>query len=256
MPKKIKKPEPNLSIFNSDESVRESILDCVEKFKEGYDLEEIKEYAVDQGYCGSSDTKYISNIKDYLKNQLKEYAETITSLHCDRYEYICSTHIDPNADHVPKHLRKQFLTNKLAIAIDSLVAKENLLGYHSKEFYLQINNINEEKTKDKMKESMDDYNFEKLPFDKQIKLKEYIDKCKQDEDEVQIIRPERNEEKKEEEYTDYQEIETSTLKSVKEDESKTNLKSNESNNLDDVKLKLRKSLEKKAKEKFEKIKNK
>lgn len=100
--------------------------------------------------------------------------ETLISTHVKRYEKIYNDNIKKTLDdfaHLPEWLQRHNLISCFEIALDSLVAKEKVLGLHTRTFRIQLNNFYKKKI-------VSLYNFNNQNFEDLTRLKFLLDKMR------------------------------------------------------------------------------
>lgn len=109
-----------------------------------------------------------------IKEEAKLERESLINIHIKRYEQLFEENIEKRISdfiHIPQHLRKYALIDCYVIAMDALIAKERVLGLHTRSFRVQMNNFFKKKI-------VSQYNFNQQNFNDLIRLKELLDKMK------------------------------------------------------------------------------
>lgn len=183
-----------------------------------------------------------------IKQEYSKQKEEVISLHVARYNK--TIHSLRNIDDIlsdedsNKYITKK--TRALHLLLDTLFQKERVLGIHKRGFRIEINN---ELIVDKREEKLD-ANLNALSFDEQVELLELIQKSKIDNNNLLDIMPTSeievidvpHEEVKDNEDDDVNINRIKTIKKVVEN------KQEDSRVVEDVYIKMRKSLLKIAKE--------
>ncbi len=205
MSKKIKKVNKNYKL-------------ALSYLKKGLSTFEVIEVLMDKGFAKSTSATYTSFAVDMLREEYEKDKTTMIGLHLKRYDNIYLDNFDPKLpDNIPVNIRRSVKIDRNAIAMESLMNKEKLLGMHTDNFFIQINNIKKEKEEERniLESKLD---FSKLEVEELIELKSLIQKGIED-DSLTIIRRDReNEEDNQEvEYIDYKEVRKSSIKEVEEE---------------------------------------
>lgn len=201
-------------------------------------------------------------VSDALKRLRAEYSKErgdVIVLHVARYnktiDYLRSIDIFLDQDS-EKYIERK--TRYLHLLLDTLYAKEKILGIHKKSFRLEINNeLDIERERVKNNDVLKTLNLDLLTFEEQVELLELINKTKVGDSELMgVIEVDRSEEKTVD--IDHEEIKDQPaniekVKHIKSSSLPTEVKATEEQkSLFDVQMKLRQSFMKKAKETIQK----
>jgi hypothetical protein len=143
-------------------------------YKKGGNINDAEEYLKSLGRHKSirSDIWQVNNI---IKRNSIEERETLINTHVKRYEKMFDEHFSKTENdfaHLPPKYRKFMLIDSLIIAMDALIAKEKVLGLHSRQFRVQLNNFFKKKI-------VAQYNFNNQDINDLIRLKQLLAKMKE-----------------------------------------------------------------------------
>lgn len=143
-------------------------------YKKGGNIKDAEEYLTSIGRQSSirNDIWQINNI---IKRNSIEERETLINTHVKRYERMFDEHFSKTENdfaHLPAKYRKFMLIDSLVIAMDALIAKEKVLGLHSRQFRVQLNNFFKKKI-------VAQYNFNSQDLNDLIRLKQLLAKMKE-----------------------------------------------------------------------------
>ncbi len=159
--------------FINKVSDQEKLLtrDIVEEMKIGTTLGDIldkfsEDFTTKQVYDG------ITRAKVVIKKFYEDENSRMIDLHILRYEDFFKENINPDLSKIPPAYRKTVIHDKFNIAMEALLAKEKMLGIHTKTFKVKFSGyINSQKEKEKK-----DFDFKKLSIQERYRLLELIDK--------------------------------------------------------------------------------
>ena len=112
-----------------------------------------------------------------VKDDAKLERDSLIQTHVKRYEKLFNSHFNKTVEdfaHLPGHIRKYMVIDSLVIAMDALIAKEKVLGLHTRQFRVQLNNFFKKKI-------VAQYNFGQQEFQDLVRLKELLAKMKTEE---------------------------------------------------------------------------
>ncbi len=114
----------------------------------------------------------INRAKVTVKKHYDSENTRMVNLHILRYEDFFKDNINPDLSKVLPAYRKQVLADKFNVAMESLLAKEKMLGIHTKTFKIKYSNyISTQRQVNKK-----DFDFKKLTIKERFKLLEIIEK--------------------------------------------------------------------------------
>lgn len=150
------------------------VSEVVEKYKEGFRRDEIIAYLGEKGYAPASINIYMAQATSRITASFEENKSYIIGLHLKRYDQLYNKHIQ--LAHGKPGLKLRFKRMEhYVVAMDSLLAKEKLLGLHSKKYNIQLNNFI---GRDKIKGDRSGYNFSQLTTEELVELVELMNLCK------------------------------------------------------------------------------
>lgn len=161
--KKVKEQSENRDNLNKE------IIDI---YRKGGSTQDVEKYLIS---IGRKDIKGDINLANVLiKDIAKEERDILINTHVKRYEKIFEENISKTLDdfaYAKPHVARFLLIDSYFIAMEALVAKERVLGLHTKHFRVQLNNFFKKKIVKK-------YNFAQQDFNDLIRLKELLEKMK------------------------------------------------------------------------------
>lgn len=170
--KKVKQKRDKANFLTAQK--REELNDAIiEMYRKGDNVKDVEKYLISLGREKQMRHDiYYAN--DKIKQQSIQERESLINTHVKRYEKLFEENFEKTIDdfsHVPPEMRKYMLIDSLVIAMDALVAKEKVMGLHSKTFRVQLNNFYKKKI-------IAQYNFDKQNFEDLVRLKELLAKMK------------------------------------------------------------------------------
>ena len=113
----------------------------IEIYRDGGNLNEVEEYLTSIGRKKSirSDI-HLANVQ--IKSDAKLERETLINTHVKRYEKIYKNNINAKISdfsQFPENIARLKVIDSYMIAMDALIAKEKVLGLHTKNFRVQLN---------------------------------------------------------------------------------------------------------------------
>lgn len=153
----------------------ESVIidEIIEKYKEGYKKSEVIEFLLKRKYTPVSAEQMITKASVKIKSSFEEDKSYMIGLHLKRYDGLYSKHINLSSSLVGPKFRFKRIDHYI-LAMDSLLAKEKLLGLHSKKYNIQLNNfIGGDR-------ALNDagYSFMNLTLEELIELSQLVTECK------------------------------------------------------------------------------
>lgn len=162
--KKVKKT------FTNHKAINDGIIDI---YKKGGNTAEVEKYLKSIGREKNiRHDIFVANLQ--IKERAKEEREILVNTHVKRYEEMFDENISKTLDshkHLRMHIRRYALIDNYVIAMDALVAKERVLGLHTRQFRMQMNNFFK-------KRIVAQYNFGQQKLEDLIRLKELLEKMK------------------------------------------------------------------------------
>jgi hypothetical protein len=170
-PSYIKKKKP---LYQPDKTkkLNEAIIEI---YRKGGRIEEIEKYLQSIGRLKNI-RHDIWNANAQIKEEAKLERDSLIQVHVKRYEKIFRDNFNKTEDdfaQMPVHIRRYMLIDSLMIAMDALIAKEKVLGLHTKQFRVQLNNFFKKKI-------IAQYNFNNQNFEDLVRLKQLLEKMKTD----------------------------------------------------------------------------
>jgi hypothetical protein len=167
------KKNKKLNLNNKVKELNNTIIEIYKKGGNTFDVEK---------YLKSIGREKSSRIDIYLANaQIKEEAklerDSLILVHTKRYEELFNNHFNKTIGsfvHLQPNIAKFMLVDSYIIAMDALIAKEKVLGLHTKRFRLQLNNFFKKKI-------VSQYNFSQQEFKDLVRLNELLLKMRSDE---------------------------------------------------------------------------
>ena len=173
--KVVKKPVEKPKIVRRSKEKHEAITKkIISIYRDGGNTEDIEEYLKSIGREKQMRYDiYAANLE--IKKFSKEERESLINTHVKRYEKLYNDNKDKDIDDFPKtlpgHIRKYMVIDSLVIALDALVAKERVMGLHTKTFRVQLNNFFKKKI-------VKNYNFNSHDLNDLIRLKQLLEKMR------------------------------------------------------------------------------
>lgn len=109
-----------------------------------------------------------------IQQQYDHERDYLVDIHCLRYEDLYQKTLDVDLTKVPPEFRNSVLAESYVNAMETLIQKEKLLGYHHKTFKIQISNYLQQKKQKQSKK----VNLDALSLNEQIELLSLINKAK------------------------------------------------------------------------------
>ena len=150
---------------------RTDVQDLIADLKKGYSYQYIRDSKIEDGMDPQIFTTLFSTAKSLIVEEYARNKETLVAIHIARYEKIYNDNINPELGHLklPANVIRAIKLDHWTVAMEALLAKERVLGFHSKSFKLQINNIKRDGD-----EIEYDYIFNQLKLKELIRLKELL----------------------------------------------------------------------------------
>ncbi len=160
--------------------------EVIQLYKEGNKRTDIHEILVKRDYTPDYANFIINSASSKIIQGFEEDKSYLIGLHLKRYDSTHNKHMDTAATLVGfKHKYKRI--EHYILAMDSLIAKERLLGLHSKKYNIQLNNfIN----RDRVQSTSSGYSFDSLSTKELTELAQLIAETKvaqQDKQEIQLF---------------------------------------------------------------------
>jgi len=144
--------------------------DVIKMYKEGYKRSDIITVLEERGYTSDYAATLIMNANTQIVQEFEENKDYLIGLHLRRYDSTHDKHISAAAGLIGfKHKYKRI--EHYILAMDALIAKERLLGLHTKKYNIQLNNF---VNRDKVEADGEGYNFDKLTTKELIELIELM----------------------------------------------------------------------------------
>lgn len=162
--------------LNQGEEVKKRNESIIAIYTKGGNVDDVEDYLKSIGRSKHI-RKDIWNANLQVKEEAKLERDALIQTHVRRYERMFEEHFNKTIDdfaYVPIHMRKYMLIDSLIIAMDALIAKEKVLGLHTKQFRVQLNNFFKKKI-------VAQYNFHNQNLDDLVRLKYLLAKMKTDE---------------------------------------------------------------------------
>lgn len=236
---------------NTERASSAVIDEVIEIYREGGKRGEIFDMLVQQrGYTTDYSNFILDGASNKIKQTFEEEKSYLIGLHLKRYDSSHDKHM-ANAETLIGPKKKWKRIEQYVLAMDSLIAKERLLGLHSKKYNIQLNNfIN----RDASVSTESGYNFEALTTEELVELSQLMAEAKLtggDGQEIELF----NEEMlqtgtiiqdiiEEAEEVEYEEVESPLAKVKHSDifgDKKQEKKKKQGNTIDLVEEKIRKS---------------
>ena len=139
-------------------------------YKEGHRRADILKELEERGYTPDYATGLVADANVLIVQNFEADKSYLIGLHLRRYDSTHNKHMASASSLVGfKHKYKRI--EHYILAMDSLVAKERLLGLHSKKYNIQLNNF---VNRDKVDADGNGYNFDQLTTKELIELTELI----------------------------------------------------------------------------------
>lgn len=161
-------------VISSDEAIDFKSEEVVGWIKGQVSLDEIKRNLSEEGFIDKKINESIKVAKNLIQKEYEEERDLLVDLHILRYEEMYYVNLEPNLNHIPPMYRKNTLAEHLVLAMETLSAKEKVLGMHSNEFRIKLNNFY---VNNKIK-SDPSYDLSKLNIDDLLTFLELINKTK------------------------------------------------------------------------------
>ncbi len=167
--RRLKQENPNYNTCLRDQ---DKIDEALAWYKSGAKIREVKKKLEEQYSIKRSQTleQISGDAKKRLAIEFEEEKNNLIDLHILRYNriYEDKINIDPNT--VAPHIRDIVLGESYETALNALIQKEKLLGFHTKNFKLEVNNFF---TKKKTLEAPQ-FDFTTLSFKEKKELRELL----------------------------------------------------------------------------------
>jgi len=182
--KVIKKPIEKRKNIVLKDGERDNITNkIISIYKDGGNTEDIEEYLKSIGREKQM-RQDIFNANLVVKRRSKEERESLINTHVKRYEKLYRDNKNKTVKDfpgLPGHIAKYLVIDSLVISLDALVAKERVMGLHTKRFRVQLNSFFKKKI-------VKSYNFNSHDLDDLIRLKQLLEKMRKNKpDETQQI---------------------------------------------------------------------
>lgn len=152
------------------------IDEVIQLYKDGYKRSEIIDLYVDKGYNADYISIVIEKAGGKIATNFEEEKQYLIGLHIKRYDNNYNQHMAAAESLIgPKNKWKR--KDHYLLAMNSLVAKESLLGLHSKKYNIQLNNF---VNKDAGDSTVAGYGFDALTTEELVELLELLGMAKID----------------------------------------------------------------------------
>lgn len=150
-------------------------LRIIDIYKDGGNVKDVENYLTSIGREKSIRSDIFS-ANQKINADAKKEREVLINTHVKRYQKMFNDNISkifdsPEIARFPANIRKFALIDSYMIALDALIAKEKVLGLHTKQFRIQLNNFFK-------KRIVAQYDFNGQDFNDLIRLKYLLDKMK------------------------------------------------------------------------------
>ena len=176
-PTYLKKPKPKPKRKGPQGIARDELnKSIIDIYKQGGSTEDVEKYLKSIGREKTIRSD-IYNANLIVKDNAKLERDSLIQVHVKRYERLFQNNYNKKVSDFPclePHIAKYLVVDSLMIALDALVAKEKVLGLHTKNFRVQLNNFFKKKI-------LAQYNFASIDFNLLVRLKELLAKMKQEE---------------------------------------------------------------------------
>lgn len=196
--------------INASDRVKERNRHIIDIYKKGGNTVDVEKYLKSIGR--EKDIRmdiYLANAQ--IKEEAKAERDSLIQTHVKRYEKLFNDHISKTLDdfkHLMPNIAKFMLVDSYIIAMDALVAKEKVLGLHTKRFRVQLNNFFK-------KRIVSQYNFNQQEFKDLVRLNELLSKMKSEESPIKEFFDDLGEETKLSNTIDIDHVEVNTQVSEK-----------------------------------------
>jgi len=150
------------------------IDEAIELYKDGKSRKDIFELLVEREYTPSYVNFVLDSASSKVIQGFEEDKSYLIGLHLKRYDDTYSRHMSTAAALIG-HKHKYKRIDHYILAMDSLTAKERLLGLYGKKYNIQLNNFF---NRDRDQASGSGYNFEALTTEELVELSELIEGAK------------------------------------------------------------------------------
>ena len=172
--KVVKKPIEKSKIIQRTKEERENLTNkIISIYRDGGNTEDIEEYLKSIGReKNMRHDIFTANLE--IKKFSKEERESLINTHVKRYEKLYNENKNKTVKDfpgMPSQVAKYLVIDSLVIALDALVAKERVMGLHTKTFRVQLNNFFKKKI-------VKNYNFNSHDLNDLIRLKQLLEKMR------------------------------------------------------------------------------
>lgn len=159
------------------------IDEVIQLYKDGYRRTEILDIYIEKGYSSDYITAVLDKAGQKITADFESEKSYLIGLHIKRYDENYNSHM-ANAEMLIGPKMKWKRVDHYVLAMNSLVAKETLLGLHTKKYNIQLNNF---MNKDRGDLALQGYGFENLTTEELIELLALMKVARVEEDGMQEI---------------------------------------------------------------------
>lgn len=158
------------SIFKTRVDLNKAIIDI---YRKGGNSSDVEAFLKENGR-EKTVRQDIFNANIQIKEEARLERESLIRVHVKRYSKIFEENFNKKLSdfsHLPENIRRFALLDRYSIAMSALVAKEKVLGLHSKQFRFQLNNYFRKKV-------VSNFGFNSSKLDDLVLLLKLINKMK------------------------------------------------------------------------------